>query len=207
MIAPYETPLLRSASLTFRPRRCASAIAALRLARKSAVISSASISFRPRPNKCGASRLSGRVATSPPAPADPRGRPWQAAQLSARPAPMARSLWRSPEPSPSNGLCPCARVNFRWKSWRPRRMARKGSRAMMKEDDPGVSQSPRPVPISSSSDFAMPAPAALGAAVRSTSCASAGTATSSENPRKNPMLLRMSSSARFMLHPPTSLRA
>ena len=30
------------------------------------VISSASISFRPRPKRCGASRLSGRVATSPP---------------------------------------------------------------------------------------------------------------------------------------------
>ena len=55
------------------------------------MISSASISLRPRPNRCGASRLSGLVTTSPPTPAEPSGRPWQAAQLSARPAPMVRS--------------------------------------------------------------------------------------------------------------------
>ena len=35
----------------------------------------ASISRIPSPKRCGASRLSGRVATLPPEPADPRGRP------------------------------------------------------------------------------------------------------------------------------------
>ena len=55
----------------------ASRSARARIARSSVVISSASISWRPSPNRCGASRLSGRVTTSPPKPAEPRGRPWQ----------------------------------------------------------------------------------------------------------------------------------
>ena len=78
--------LLVSVLVIVRRRAAASAIAAARIRRKSAVISSASISLSPRPKRCGASRLSGLVATSPPAPADPRGRPWQPAQLSERPA-------------------------------------------------------------------------------------------------------------------------
>ncbi|PYQ49353.1 MAG: hypothetical protein DMF78_18485 [Acidobacteria bacterium] len=191
VIAPYEIPLLWRERATSRPRCRASAMAPARMPRRSAVISSASISLSPRPNRCGASRLSGRVTTSPPAPADPRGRPWQDAQLSVRPAPMARSLWMLPAPSPNTGPCPWARVNLRWKSWRPRRMARKGSRAMMNADEPGVIQSPRPAPISSMSDFAMPAPAALGAVVRSTSWASAGTASAARTTakeRRNPVL-------------------
>ena len=81
--------------------------AASRIARRSAVISSASISFRPRPNRCGASRLSGRVTTSPPKPAEPRGRPWHAAQLSARPAPIARFVSTIAVPSPASGPWPC----------------------------------------------------------------------------------------------------
>jgi hypothetical protein len=46
-----------------------------RVARRSVVISSASISRIPSPNRWGVSRLSGRVTTSPPEPAEPRGRP------------------------------------------------------------------------------------------------------------------------------------
>ena len=89
VMLPKLMPLLTSGRVTARAaadarRRSPRA----RIARRSAVISSASISFRPRPNRCGASRLSGRVTTSPPKPAEPRGRPWHAAQLSARPAPM-----------------------------------------------------------------------------------------------------------------------
>ena len=54
-----------------RPAVLASARATSLRFRNSAVISSASISFNPKPNRCGASRLSGRVTTSPPNPADP----------------------------------------------------------------------------------------------------------------------------------------
>ena len=38
---------------------------------------------------------------------------------------------------------PWATVNFRWNNWRPRRIARNGSRAIMNRDEPGVSISPR----------------------------------------------------------------
>ena len=93
-----EIPLLTRLRVT-GPKRRASAIALSRMARRSAVISSASISLSPSPNRCGASRLSGRVATSPPKPADPRGRAWQPAQLSDSPAPMLGSLAMSPNPS------------------------------------------------------------------------------------------------------------
>src|SRR5262249_56740581 len=101
-------------------------------------------------------RLPGRVATSPLAPPDPLGRPWQEAQLSLRPAPMPLSAAMSPLPSFSLGPCPCTLVNFRWKSWRPRRIDRKGSRAMMYVDDPTMLALPRPAPISSDSDLLMP---------------------------------------------------
>ena len=81
-----------------------------------------------------------------------------------------------PVPSPNSGPCPCVRVYLRWKSWRPRLMARKGSRAMMKAEEPGVNRSPRPAPICSVKDLAMPSLAVLGARVRSTSWPRAGTA-------------------------------
>ena len=82
-------------------------------------------------------------------PAEPRGRPWHAAQLSARPAPIARVTLRSPRPSPVNGPAPSSNVNLRWNSCRPLRIARNGSRAMTYDDEYGVDQSPRPGPICS----------------------------------------------------------
>ena len=138
------------------------------------MISSASISFRPRPNRCGASRLSGRVTTSPPKPAEPRGRPWHPAQLSASPAPMMRSTSMFPAPSPMTGPCPSSRVNFRWKSCRPRRIARNGSIAMTFDDVLGsVPERPSPIwleygpPVSGRE---MPSLAVFGALFLSTSC-------------------------------------
>ena len=59
------------------------------------------------------------------------GRLWHDAQLSESPAPIAMSRLMSPTPSPSFGPCPCACVNLRWKSCRPLRMERNGSRLMM----------------------------------------------------------------------------
>jgi hypothetical protein len=71
----------------------------------------------------------------------------------------------SPEPSRTYGPLPSCRLNFRWNNWRPRRMARNGSRLMIKDEESGVVQSPRPAPISSVSDLAMPSFAAFGALV------------------------------------------
>ena len=48
---------------------------------------------------------------------------------------------------------------------------------MMKDDESGVVQLPRPAPICWASDLAIPSLAALGASVRSTSCPTAGTTT------------------------------
>src|SRR5262245_40527060 len=48
-------------------------------------------------------------------------------------------------------------------------MARKGSRVMMKDEESGVDQSPRPAPICCASVLLIPSPAVLGAAVPSTS--------------------------------------
>src|SRR5437660_570772 len=141
------------------------------MTRKSAVISSASISLRPRPKRCGASRLSGRVATSPPAPAEPRGRPWQPAQLSESPAPIPPIKFTLPVPSLLFGPWPCSRVNLRWKIWRPRRMERNGSRLMINTEEFGVIRSPRPGPISSASDLLIPAFAVFGALLLSINCA------------------------------------
>src|SRR6476661_734353 len=137
----------------------------------SPVISSASIAFRPRPKRCGASRLSGRVATSPPAPAAPRGRPWHPAQLSERPAPIPPVILMFPVPSLLLGPWPWARVNLRWKIWRPRRTERKGSRLMMNSEEFGVIRSPRPGPISFASDLLIPALAVFGARLLSTNWA------------------------------------
>src|SRR5882762_7687871 len=50
-------------------------------------------------------------------------------------------------------------------------MERNGSRLMMYTDDPAVITSPRPAPISSSSDLLMPALAVFGACVLSIICA------------------------------------
>jgi len=175
-------PLLVSALVTGRPFERASACAFARIDRRSVVISSASSSFKPNPKRWGASRLSGRVTTLPPAPADPRGRPWHNAQLSTRPAPMMRLVLMSPEPSPSRGPCPCCLVNFRWKSCRPRRIARNGSRLMMNTDESGVERSPRPAPISCVRDLAIPSPAELGAWVLSINCPGTGLTTAITNP-------------------------
>lgn len=60
-----------------------------------------------------ASRLSGRVNTSPPTPAEPLGRPWHAAHESARPAPMIGVVSMSPLPSAMRGPRPCSAVNLR----------------------------------------------------------------------------------------------
>ena len=163
VIEPNDTPLASSWRVTGWPFFLASAIAPARIARISPVISSASISFNPKPNRCGASRLSGRVATSPPAPAEPRGRPWQPAQLSDRPAPIPPVTLMLPVPSLLAGPCPCARRNLRWKIWRPRRTERKGSRLMMNSEEFGVIKSPRPGPISLASDLLIPALAVFGA--------------------------------------------
>src|SRR5262249_33888163 len=84
VIDPKEIPLLRSLLVTGAFDLAACCRAAARILRRSLVISSASISFRPRPNRCGASRLSGRGATSPPTPPDPRGRPGESAPPPAR---------------------------------------------------------------------------------------------------------------------------
>ena len=149
-------------------------MASARIRRRSAVIWSPSISFRPNPNRCGASRLSGRVTTSPPKPALPRGRPWQPAQLSIRPAPMIRSTMGLPAPSPVSGPWPCSRVNLRWKICRPRRIARAGSRLMMKREEFGRLTSPLPTPICSRNVLAIPRLAAFGASVRSMSCPMTG---------------------------------
>ena len=131
-----------------RAGRCAGrrARASSRSRRSSPVISSASISFNPRPNRWGASRLSGRVTTSPPVPADPRGRPWQEAQLSERPAPIAIVVLMSPSPSSTPGPCDCSRVNLRWKICRPRRIARNGSRLITNAAESGVIVLPAPRP-------------------------------------------------------------
>jgi hypothetical protein len=59
-----------------------------------------------------------------------------------QPAPMARSFSMLPVPSPNIGPWPCARVNLRWKSCRPRRRGKRS--AMMKAEEPGMVQSPRP---------------------------------------------------------------
>jgi len=79
------------------------------------------------------------VNTLPPNPADPAGRPWQAAQLSARPAPNAASTSMFPTPSPTRGPAPSATRYLRWKSCRPRWIARNGSRSIRKIDEFGVS--------------------------------------------------------------------
>src|SRR5690348_14808679 len=50
-------------------------------------------------------------------------------------------------------------------------MARNGSRAMMNDEEPGVVQLPRPAPISSLSDLAIPKLATLPVRVRSGICA------------------------------------
>ena len=68
-------PFAVSRRVTFAPPMRASATARSRYARSSAVISSANISFKPSPNRCGALRWSGRVTTAPQKPAEPRGRP------------------------------------------------------------------------------------------------------------------------------------
>src|SRR5215471_13149160 len=54
-------------------------------------------------------------------------------------------------------------------------MARKGSRAMMNDDESGVVELPRPAPICCVRDLAMPKLATLGVCVRSGNCAPAGT--------------------------------
>lgn len=46
----------------------------------------------------------------------------------------------SPDPSFVRGPCPSSLVNFRWKSWRPLRIDRNGSRAMMNRDESAVIQ-------------------------------------------------------------------
>ena len=81
-------------------------------------------------------------------------------------------------PSLVSGPLPCARVNLRWKICRPRRIARNGSRLMMKSDVFGVKWSPRPAPISWTSDLLIAPPATVGPiCVMSLSCASAVPAT------------------------------
>jgi hypothetical protein len=165
--------LLLSGRVTGAPDWTAERTACAWIWRRSRVISSASISCRPSPKRCGASRLAGRVNTLPPNPAEPNGRAWQAAQLSLRPAPWEASASMSPTPSSVRGPRPCCMVNLRWKSCRPREMARNGSRRMRYTDEPGVHSSPRPAPTSSSNDFLMPALAALGVCVMSVSCADA----------------------------------
>jgi len=52
-------------------------------------------------------------------------------------------------------------------------MARNGSRAMIKDEESGVAQSPVPAPICSVRDLAIPKFAAFGFCVRSFSCAKA----------------------------------
>lgn len=152
---------------------CAAVCARARIARSSPVISSASISRRPAPNRCGALRLSGRVTTSPPKPAEPRGRPWQDEQLSLKPAPSAAFAMMSPLASKlTRGPMPCSSVNLRWNNWRPRRTARAGSRAIRYSDEPGVLSSPRPLPICCCSDFPIAPPAICGVVcVTSVNCA------------------------------------
>ena len=110
---PYLIPLLFKTAETVRPLARAMAMVASRMPRRSEVISSASISLSPIPKRCGASRLSGLVATSPPEPAEPRGRPWQDEQLSATPAPIALLLPMSPAPSLGPEPRPCSVVNLR----------------------------------------------------------------------------------------------
>jgi hypothetical protein len=80
----------------------------------------------------------------------------------------------SPTPSWTPGPWFSSRVNLRWKISRPRRIARNGSRLIRKEADEGVFQSPRPVPISSVRDLAMPSWAAFGAWVWSINWARTG---------------------------------
>src|SRR5262249_50434061 len=53
-------------------------------------------------------------------------------------------------------------------------MARKGSRLIMKHEEPGVIRSPCPTPISSAKDLLIPSFARLGALVLSTSWATTG---------------------------------
>ena len=185
---PKETPFVTSGRVTDLPLCFALVTAWLRMARMSEVISSASISFRPKPNRCGAFRLSGRVTTSPPRPAEPRGRPWQPAQESTTPAPIPFVEAMSPTPSSMPGPCPCTLVNFRWKSWRPRRTARKASRLMMNSEESGVLMLPRLAPISCVKDLLI---AVLTQAfafglfvwVLSTIWARAGTASAPNTPR------------------------
>ena len=168
-------PLLVSGLVTAVRRARASRTASSRMARRSAVISSASISLSPRPNRCGASRLSGRVATSPPVPAAPLRTAVAAGtavhQAGAEPqlgVDVAVAVVRTAGPGPGDPR------NLRWKIWRPRRTARAGSRAMMYAEESGVFTSPRPAPICSASDLAMPALAVFGFCVRSIDCPRAG---------------------------------
>jgi hypothetical protein len=84
---------------------------------------------------------------------------------------MARVVSMLPVPSPESGPMPWSLVYLRWKSCRPRRMARKGSRLMMNMEDSDVITSPRPVPACWAKDLLMPASAVLGVTVLSGSCA------------------------------------
>ena len=74
----------------------------------------------------------------------------------------------SPEPSgPASGPVPVRAGTCVGKAVVRAESLRKGSRAMMNEDESGVCKSPRPAPTSSASDLAMPAFAILGFCVRS----------------------------------------
>ncbi len=57
---------------------------------------------------------------------------------------------------PESGPIPCSLVYLRWKSCRPRRMARKGSRLMMNDEESGVMTLPRPAPACWENDLLIP---------------------------------------------------
>src|SRR3954463_6664061 len=78
-------------------------------------------------------------------------------------------------------------------------MARKGSRAMRNDEELGIPQSPRPGPISSANDLAMPSFAVFGCSVRSINWACP---TGLQHKTAN---TRQGSSKRFIHSPPFDL--